>query len=69
MSNKRAKRSKATKRIQVIFTQEQYEILQKLKGEMGASDSEVVRNIVLSWLVDNSFITTTIKSKYKGGEK
>lgn len=61
MSNK-----KGTKRIQVIFTQEQYEILQKLKREMGSSDSEVVRNIVLNWLMDKSFISTMVKSKYKG---
>jgi len=58
MSNK-----KGSRRIQVVFTQEQYELLQKLKGEMGSSDSEVVRNIVLNWLVEKSFISTTVKSK------
>ena len=31
------------KRIQVNFTKEQYELLQKLKGELGNSDSEVVK--------------------------
>ena len=60
MSDKRE-----TRRIQVVFTQEQYELLQKLKGEMGSSDSEVVRNIVLNWLMENSFISTTVKSKLK----
>jgi|Deesub1362B_J571_1020462.scaffolds.fasta_scaffold00647_17 hypothetical protein len=60
MSNK-----KETRRIQVVFTQEQYELLQKLKGEMGSSDSEVVRNIVLNWLMEKSFISTTVKSKLK----
>jgi len=61
MSNK-----KETRRIQVVFTQEQYELLQKLKGEMGSSDSEVVRNIVLNWLMEKSFISTTVKSKLRG---
>jgi len=56
---------KETRRIQVVFTQEQYELLQKLKGEMGSSDSEVVRNIVLNWLMEKSFISTTVKSKLK----
>lgn len=60
MSDKRE-----TRRIQVVFTQEQYELLQKLKGEMGSSDSEVVRNIVLNWLMEKSFISTTVKSKLK----
>ncbi|ASJ10140.1 CopG family transcriptional regulator [Thermococcus sp. P6] len=57
---------KETKRIQVIFTQEQYELLQALKGEMGLSDSEVIRNIVLSWLMEKSFISTRVKSKIEG---
>jgi hypothetical protein len=60
MSNK-----KESRRIQVVFTQEQYDLLQKLKGEMGSSDSEVVRNIVLNWLMEKSFISTTVKSKLK----
>jgi len=64
MSNKRG-----TRRIQVVFTQEQYELLQKLKGEMGSSDSEVVRNIVLNWLMEKSFISTTVKSKLKEERK
>lgn len=54
------------KRIQVMFTSEQYELLQKLKGELGASDSEVVRNIVLAWLTEKSFISTTLKTKIFG---
>jgi len=54
---------KNSKRIQVIFTEEQYNILKKLKGEMGGSDSEVIRNIVINWLMENSFITPKIKSK------
>jgi len=58
--------SNKTIRIQVIFTKEQYQLIQKLKGEMGISDSEVVRNIVIAWLVEKSFISTTLKDKVRG---
>ena len=52
-----------SKRIQVNFTKEQYELLQKLKGELGNSDSEVVKNITMAWLTEKSFISTTLKEK------
>ena len=61
MSTKRIK--KDSKKIQVILTKKQYELLQKLKGEMGNSDSEIVRNIIIQWLLNNSFITSQIKEK------
>jgi len=51
------------KRIQVTFTKEQWELIEKLKGEMGITDSEVVRNIVMGWLIEKSFISSTLKSK------
>lgn len=51
------------KRIQVTFTKEQWELIEKLKGEMGITDSEVVRNVVMGWLMEKSFISTTLKSK------
>ena len=60
---------RVTRRIQVVFTQEQYEMLQKLKGEMGSSDSEVVRSIVLNWLTEKSFISTTVKLKLNEGRE
>lgn len=55
--------SKEIKRIQVNFTKEQYDLLQKLKGELGNSDSEVVKNITMAWLTEKSFISTTLKEK------
>ncbi len=61
MSTKRIK--KDSKKIQVILTKKQYELLQKLKGEMGNSDSEIVRNIIIQWLLNNSLITSQIKEK------
>ncbi|MEM5799638.1 MAG: CopG family transcriptional regulator [Candidatus Aenigmatarchaeota archaeon] len=51
------------KRIQVTFTKEQWKLVEKLKGEMGVKDSEIVRNIVMGWLMEKSFISTTLKSK------
>lgn len=51
------------KRIQVTFTNEQWELIKKLKGEMGVTDSEVIRNIVMAWLVEKSFISSTLKLK------
>ena len=55
-----------SKRIQVNFTDEQYELLQKLKGELGTSDSDVVKNITMAWLTEKSFISTTLKTKIFG---
>ena len=54
------------KRIQVTFTKEQWALIEKLKGELGLSDSEVVRNIVLNWLIEKSFISTSLKNKLFG---
>jgi len=65
------KNKEVMKRIQVTFTKEQWELIEKLKGEMGITDSEIVRNIVMGWLMEKSFISTTLKSKLfkKGGVK
>jgi Ribbon-helix-helix protein, copG family. len=51
------------KRIQVTFTKEQWDLIEKMKGEMGITDSEIVRNIVMGWLMEKSFISTTLKTK------
>ncbi len=57
------------KRIQVSFTERQWKLLNHFKGEMGESDAEIVRNIVVSWLAEKSFITDTVKNKIKNGSK
>lgn len=56
------------KRIQVTFTKEQWELIEKLRGEMGVTDSEIVRNIVMGWLMEKSFISSALKSKLFKGE-
>ena len=53
----------ATKRIQVSFTQKQWELLEIFKGELGDSDADIVRNIVIAWLSEKSFISSTIKKR------
>jgi hypothetical protein len=62
-------RKKGAVRIQVIFTRDQYDLIQKLKGELGMTDSEVIRNIVLGWLMEKSFLSTALKTKMSGGDK
>jgi len=45
-----------TRKIQVTFTNEQWELLEKLRGTMGDADSEIVRNIVIAYLSEKSYI-------------
>ncbi len=50
-----------TKRVQVSFTQDQWELIENLKGNMGNTDADAVRNIVISWLAEKSFISSSAK--------
>ncbi len=56
-------RSMARKRVQVAFTQDQWKLIEKFRGELGDGDADIVRNIVLAWLAEKSFISTVAKSK------
>jgi hypothetical protein len=51
------------KRVQVAFTQDQWNMIEKLRGELGDGDADIVRNIVLAWLAEKSFISTIAKNK------
>ncbi len=55
--------NKHTKRVQVSFTEKQWELIENLYGELGNSDSEVIRSIVIVWLTEKSFISTSAKKK------
>lgn len=55
-----------SKRVQVSFTTAQWKVLSKLKGVMGESDAGVVRNIILAWLSEKSFVSNTVKNKALG---
>lgn len=58
-----------SKRVQVSFTTTQWKVLAKLKGVMGESDADVVRNIVLAWLSEKSFVSDIIKNKELGVDR
>jgi hypothetical protein len=49
-----------TKKIQVTFSDGQWRLLNKLKGTIGESDSEIVRNIVISYLSEKSYIKAEV---------
>ena len=52
-----------------MFTQEQFDIIKTLEGELGFTESEIVRNIVLGWLMEKSVISTILKSKMEDKER
>lgn len=49
------------KRVQVTFTDDQWELIIRFKGVMGSGDAEIVRNIVLAWLAEKSIISKKVK--------
>ena len=51
------------KRVQVTFTEEQWNIMSKMKGSLGETDADLVRNIILAWLAEKSFISEAGKKK------
>lgn len=55
------------KRIQVSIPLKQWILIEKMRGEMGNTDSEIIKNIVTSWLVDKSIISTTLKKRLENG--
>jgi len=44
------------KKVQVTFSNGQWRLIQKLKGTIGETDSEIVRNIVISYLSEKSYV-------------
>lgn len=52
-----------SKKIQVSFSDKQIELLERLKGEFGETDADVVRGVVIAWLAEKSFISTVIKER------
>lgn len=52
-----------SKRIQVAFTEGQWDLISCFRGEFGDGDADIVRNIVLAWLAEKSIITSTVKNK------
>jgi len=52
-----------SKRVQVSFTKRQWKMIEMLRGEMGDNDADIIRNVVLAWLAEKSFVTDTTKLK------
>jgi len=57
------------KKIQVTFSNGQWNVIEKLKGTIGDTDSEIVRNIVISYLSEKSYIKEETYNKSKSEEK
>lgn len=55
------------KRVQVVFTEKQWQLISGLRGEFGDGDADIVRNIVLAWLSEKSFISESAKKKLNNG--
>jgi len=58
-----------SKRVQVSFTEKQWKMIETLRGEMGDNDADIVRNVVLAWLAEKSFVTDTTKRKLNNSSK
>ena len=51
-------------KIQIVFSEEQREIIKSLKGYLGNTEAEIIRNIVLQ----HEIIRDKIKRKHEGYE-
>ena len=58
-----------TKRVQIVFNEKQWNLIENFRGEFGTGNAEIVRNIVLAWLAEKSFISTTAKNKIMAKHK
>ena len=56
------------KKVQVAFTQSQWELISNLREEFGDGDADIVRNIVLAWLAEKSIVSTNVKNRINNGE-
>jgi hypothetical protein len=51
--------------INVKLTKEQRKLLNMLKGELGSTEAEILRNIFLTWLSEKSILQDVIKKRLK----
>ncbi len=61
-SVKKNQKIRTSNKIQVTFTEEQRNIIKSLKGDMGNTEAEIIRTIVLQ----NEIIRDKIKRKHEG---
>ena len=55
------------RKVQVTFSDGQWNVIEKLRGTIGDSDSEIVRNIVISYLSEKSYIKDEALNKNRRG--
>jgi hypothetical protein len=55
----------ARHKVQVSFTDDQWKLLKMLKGSMGNTDADIIRNIVVAWLSEKSIISESVKKAVK----
>jgi predicted transcriptional regulator len=53
------------RKVQVTFSNGQWKLIEKLRGTIGDTDSEIVRNIVISYLSEKSYIKEEATNKNK----
>lgn len=49
------------KKIQVMFSERQIEILRRFRGIIGDTDADVVRSIVMAWLAEKNIISAFVQ--------
>ena len=57
------------KRVQVSFTEDQWKLIQNVRSSFGNSDADAVRNIVIAWLAEKSFISKMVKGEIDNKDK
>jgi len=57
-----ARKKKDSVKIQPTFSKKQVELIQKFRGILGEDNAEIVRSIVINWLLENRGISTKSKN-------
>lgn len=50
-------------KVQITLSEEQVKIIDKFMGKMGNTQATVIKNIVLAWLAEKSFISDSVKGE------
>lgn len=53
------------KKVQVTFSDGQWRLIEKLRDTMGDTDSQIVRNIVIAYLSEKSYVKEEVINKSK----
>lgn len=48
-------------KVQITLSDDQMKLIEAFKGKMGNTQASIVRNIVISWLAEKSFISDVVK--------